>query len=116
MPGRPPSGPPSRAEVWKQFLLWVLGVPLVVVAGCGVIAGALWVSGGDMVWQAISGIGTALVWLGLIVLIYPVMVFVWVADLRAGLRAAGEWAGMDEAARAQALAAQAETEKRRGRR
>ena len=51
---------------------------------------------GDMV--------TTLWWLGIILLLYPAMLWVWWGDLRAGLKAARDWDGMTPEARAAAIA------------
>ena len=81
---------------------------MLVVVALGLVWLAILVTGsGEMVWQASRDMGTVLMWLALIVLMYPAMIFVWVADLRAGLRAARGWEALTEAEQAAAIAAQA---------
>ena len=105
---RPPLPPPSQAACWAEFAKWTLGIPLLVAAALGIVWIAIWITGsGDMMWQAARDMGTVLMWLALIVLMYPAMMFVWVSDLRLGLRAAKEWAALTEAEQAAAIAAQA---------
>ena len=105
-PAMPTLPPPTSGQVWARFLKWVLGVPAVVLGGLGLIAGALWASGGQaMMWQATSDMGTALFWIGAIILMYPAMLVIWVLELRDGLKAAKDWAAMTEAERLAALAA-----------
>jgi hypothetical protein len=101
------SEPASAAVVWRRFWAWVLGVPL-AVAGAGLVVwAALWVSGGEMAWQAWSDMGTTVLWLAAIVLMYPLLVWMWIGDLRAGLKAAADWEELSEAERAAARAAPA---------
>ncbi len=93
--------PPSRAACWARFLIWSVGVPLVVVAGLAVIAGGLWLAGGrDLTNQAMLAMGDALFWIAAIALMYPAMLVIWVLELRDGLRAADAWERMDAAERA----------------
>lgn len=97
--------PPTVRQCWGAFLKWVLGVPMVVVGGLAIIAGALWLAGGqELMWQATADMGTALFWIAAISLMYPAMLFVWVAELRDGLRRAREWEAMTPEARDAALA------------
>ena len=97
--------PPSVAECWWTFAKWVLGVPLLVVGALALIWLAYWVTGsGGMVWQTESNIGTTLMYLGFIVLVYPVMLFIWWGDLRDGIRAARDWEAMTPEAQATAIA------------
>ncbi|HMS93887.1 MAG TPA: hypothetical protein PKA03_01450, partial [Tabrizicola sp.] len=51
-----------------------------------------------------SNIGTTLMYLGFIVLVYPVMLFIWWGDLRDGIRAARDWEAMTPEAQATAIA------------
>ena len=81
---------PSRAALWLRFWRNALGIPLAVLAAAGIIAGALWLSGGDMPWQAVSGMGTALFWTLAICLMYPALLVLWVVELRDGLRKVGK--------------------------
>ncbi|MBP9184870.1 MAG: hypothetical protein KBF78_17175 [Fuscovulum sp.] len=107
-PAPPRLPPPTRRQVWVTFLTWALGVPAVVVAGLAVIWGALALTGSQgLMPQAESDMGTALLWMAAIVLIYPVALVFLLLDLRDGLRAARDWAAMTEAERQAALAAQA---------
>ncbi|WP_374372547.1 hypothetical protein [Tabrizicola sp.] len=116
-PKAPTPPPPTVAECWLTFWAWVLGVPLAVAAALGVIWAALWTLG-SMPMEARAGIDmmTTLWWLGVIVLLYPAMLWVWWGDLREGIRAAQEWEAMTPEARAAALAeAAAAKPKRRSR-
>jgi hypothetical protein len=97
--------PPTVRQCWAEFLKWVLGVPLVVICGLAIIAGALWLAGGqELMWQTTADMGTALFWIAAIILLYPVMLFVWVSDLREGLRRAREWEALPPEAQAVATA------------
>ena len=105
-PPAPATLPPaSVARCWLTFWAWVLGVPLTVVAVLGVIWVALWALG-TMPMDARAGIDmmTTLWWLGVIVLLYPAMLWVWWGDLRDGLKAAQDWEAMTPEARAAAMA------------
>lgn len=87
------------------FLKWVVGIPLVCLVGLGIIGFALWAAGGqDLMWQTARDMGTAFFWIVAIILMYPLMLFVWVADLRAGLKVARDWEAMSPEARAAAMA------------
>ena len=86
--------PMTKAALWRRFLLWVIGVPVVVVAAGAVIWGVLWLSGGDLVWQAVQGMGTSVFWVAAIVLMYPAMIWVWWGELQDGLKAAAAWEAM----------------------
>ncbi len=113
----PPLPPPAAGQVWAEFLKWAVGVPLVVLAALAVIAGALWLSGsGGMMQKAESDMGTALMWIAAIVLMYPVALVFLIWDLRDGLRAARDWAAMTEEERQAALTVQAATPQGRKRR
>ena len=97
--------PPTVRQCWGAFLKWVVGVPLVCVGGLGIIGGALWLAGGqELMWQTTHDMGTALFWIIGIMLMYPLMLFVWVAELRDGLRAAREWEALMPEAQAAAIA------------
>jgi hypothetical protein len=103
---RPPNlPPPTVGQCWRGFLKWVLGVPLVCTGGVGIIAFGLWAAGGNgLMWQATRDMGTAVFWIVGIMLMYPLMLFVWVAELRAGLKAARAWDAMPPEAQAAAIA------------
>jgi hypothetical protein len=109
--------PPTARHCWGAFLKWVLGIPLVCAGGLGIIAFGLWAAGGqDLMTQTMRDMGTALFWIGAILLMYPLMLFVWVAELRDGLRAAREWEAMPPDTQAAAIAeAAAAKPKRRAR-
>jgi hypothetical protein len=109
-PAKPRLPPPSRGEIWRTFLTWSVGIPAVVLAGLAVIAGALWLTKGDMMWQAFSDMATALFWIAGIILLYPVGLFIWVLELKDGLKARRDWDAMTPEARDIALAAQAEAD------
>lgn len=97
--------PPTVRQCWGAFLKWVVGVPLVCVGGLGIIGGALWLAGGqELMWQTTQSMGTALFWIIGIILMYPLMLFVWVAELRDGLKAAREWEALTPEAQAAAIA------------
>ena len=115
-PKAPALPPPTVAECWLTFWAWVLGVPLAVAAALGVIWAALWALG-SMPMDARAGIDmmTTLWWLGVIVLLYPAMLWVWWGDLREGIRAAQDWEAMTPEARAAALAEAAVKPKRQSR-
>ena len=115
-PKAPALPPPTVAECWLTFWAWVLGIPLAVLAALGVIWAALWVLG-SMPMDARAGIDmmTTLWWLGVIVLLYPAMLWVWWGDLREGIRAAQDWEAMTPEARAAALAEAAVKPKRQSR-
>lgn len=104
-PKAPALPPPTVAECWLIFWAWVLGVPLAVAAALGVIWVGLWALG-SMPMDARAGIDmmTTLWWLGVIVLLYPAMLWVWWGDLREGIRAAQDWEAMTPEARAAVLA------------
>jgi hypothetical protein len=118
-PPVPIADAPSRAACWTRFLMWSVGVPVVVLAGLGLIAGALWLVGGwGLTNQAMLAMGDALFWIAAIALMYPAMMVIWVLELRDGLRAAEAWSGMDpdERAAARESVARAGPAKRRARR
>lgn len=104
-PKAPALPPPTRAQCWLTFWAWVLGVPLAVAGALGVIWVALWALG-SMPMDPRAGIDmmTTLWWLGVIVLLYPAMLWVWWGDLRDGLKAARDWEAMTPEVRAAALA------------
>lgn len=102
----PPLLPPSRAACWREFAKWTLGIPLVVGLGLGFVWLVLSLNGGNpMTSQADSSMGTALFWLAAIALMYPALMIMWVADLRAGLRAARDWDTLSDAEQTAAIAA-----------
>ncbi len=101
----PLAEPPARAALWWRFFAWMLGVPLAAAAGLVIVWGALRLTGGDMAWQALSDMGTALFWIGAIALMYPAMIWVWVGELRDGLRERAAWEGMTEGERMALMAA-----------
>lgn len=104
-PAPKPLPPPTAGQCWGTFLKWVLGVPMVCAGGLVIIYLGLWAAGGqELIWQATRDMGTALFWIAAILLMYPVMIFVWVAELRDGLKAAREWDAMSPEARASSLA------------
>jgi hypothetical protein len=109
--------PPSRGQVWAEFLKWALGVPAAVAGALAVIWVALWLTGSQgMMPKAESDMWGVLGWLWLIVLLYPVALVFLVWDLRDGLRAARDWEAMTPDARAEALqAAETDPPKRRKR-
>lgn len=96
--------PPTVAQCWLTFWKWVLGVPLLVAGALGFVWLAFWATGSfGMSWQLESNTATVLLWLGLIVLLYPPMIWVWWGDLREGLKAARDWEAMTPEARGAAL-------------
>ena len=102
----PPKLPsPTVAQCWLTFWAWVLGVPLAVAAALGVIWVALWALGSlPMEARAASDMLTTLWWLGIIVLLYPAMLWVWWGELQDGIKAARDWEAMTPEARAAAIA------------
>jgi len=97
--------PPTPGACWRTFLKWVVGIPLLVAGALGIIWLAYWLTGsGGMFCQTESSIGTILFWLAVISLLYPVMLFIWVSDLREGLKAARVWEAMTPQARVAAIA------------
>jgi hypothetical protein len=105
-PPEPPRlPPPSVAECWWTFVKWVFGIPLTVIGALAVIWAALWALGStEMDPRAASDMVSTLWWLGVIVLLYPAMLWVWWGDLRDGLKAARDWQAMTPEARAAAIA------------
>lgn len=104
-PKQPKLPPPTVRQCWGVFLKWVLGVPLVCIGGLGIIAGALWLAGGqELMWQTTQAMGTALFYIAGIFLMYPLLIFMWVAELRDGLTAAREWEALTPEAQAAAIA------------
>lgn len=100
--------PPTVAQCWLTFWKWVLGIPLLVFGALGAIWVGLWALGSmPLDNRAASDMMTTLWWLGIIVLLYPPMLWVWWGDLREGLRAAREWEAMTPEAREAAMAAAA---------
>jgi hypothetical protein len=104
-PAPPKLPPPTVAQCWLTFWVWVLGIPLAVVGVLAVIWAALWALGSmPLEARAASDMLTTLWWLGIIVLLYPAMLWVWWGDLREGLKAARDWEAMTPEARGAALA------------
>lgn len=104
-PAPPKLPPPTVAACWLTFFGWVLGIPLVFAGALGVIWGAFRALGSSqMDNRAVSDMLGALWWLGVIVLLYPAMLWVWWGDLRDGLKAARAWEAMPPEARAAAVA------------
>lgn len=111
-PGKLP--PPTVAQCWLTFWAWVLGIPLAVAAVLGVIWAALWALGStSMDNRAAADMLGTLWWLGIIVFLYPAMLWVWWGDLRGGVKAAHDWEALTPEAREAALAAAAPVTKRR---
>ena len=97
--------PPTVAECWRTFALWVLGVPLLVAGALGFVWFAVLAHGSaGLSWQLESNTATVLIGLAVIALLYPAMLWVWWGDLRDGVRAARDWEAMPPDARAAALA------------
>lgn len=109
-PPKPRLPPPTKGALWLTFWKWSLGLPAVVLAGLAIIAGALWLTKGEMMWQAFSDMATALFYIAGIVLLYPVGLFIWVLELKDGLKARRDWDEMTPDAQAAALAAEAATD------
>ena len=97
--------PPTVRQCWGAFLKWVVGIPLICAGGLGIIAFALWAAGGqELMWQTTRDMGTALFWIIGILLMYPFLIFMWVAELQSGLKAAREWEALTPEAQAAAIA------------
>ncbi len=75
--------------------------------GLALIWAAYWAVGDALSLRAEGDMIGSLMWLGLLVLLYPPGLVVLVLDLRDGLRAAREWRAMPEAERTAALERQA---------
>lgn len=104
-PVPPTLPPPTVAQCWLTFWKWVIGVPLVVIGALGFVWLAFWATGsGGMSWQLESNTATVLLWLGLIVLLYPAMLWVWGGELREGIKTARDWEAMSPEAQAAAIA------------
>jgi hypothetical protein len=107
---RPPTAPaklppPTVAQSWLIFWKWVIGVPLAVAGALGFVWLAFWATGsGGMSWQLESNTTTVILWLGIIVLLYPAMLWVWWGDLREGIKTARDWEAMTPEAREAAMA------------
>lgn len=98
--------PPSRTACWVTFVKWAFGTPAIVASGIGIIAGSLWLVGGQgLVTQAEMAMWDALFWIAVIVLLYPLMLVIWVLELRDGLKARAAWERMSPEERAAAAAA-----------
>jgi len=98
--------PPKTARAcWGEFLKWALGIPAVILGGLAIIGGGLWLAGGqDLMWQTTQAMGTSLFYILGILLMYPLLMFMWVAELRTGLRVARDWAALSPEAQAAAIA------------
>lgn len=105
-PSAPPKlPPPSAAACWREFLKWVVGIPVLVVGALGFVWFAFWATGSfGMSWQLESNTATVLFWLAAIALMYPVMLWVWWVELQDGLKRARDWEAMTPEAQAAALA------------
>jgi hypothetical protein len=104
-PNTPKLPPPTAAECWRTFALWVLGIPLLVAGALGFVWVAFRATGSlGMSWQLESNTATVLLGLAAIVLLYPAMLWVWWGDLQSGLKAARDWEAMTPDARAAAIA------------
>lgn len=104
-PKQPKLPPPTVRQCWGEFLKWVVGVPLICIGGLAIIGGAVWLAGGqELMWQTTRDMGTALFWIIGIILMYPFLIFMWVAELRGGLRAARDWEALTPEAQAAAIA------------
>jgi hypothetical protein len=116
-PAPPKLPPPTEAQCWRVFALWVLGVPLLVGAALGFVWFAVWATGSlGMSWQLESNSATVLLSLAAIVLFYPALLWVWWSELQDGLRQARAWQAMSPEAQAAAIAlAEAAGPKRRSR-
>lgn len=103
-----PKLPPSSAwACWREFLKWVLGLPLLVAGALAAVWLAYWMLGDGISLRTEFDIGDLLFYVLVIVLLYPVGLFFWVIDLRDGLRAARDWRAMPEEERTAALERQA---------
>ncbi len=99
------------------FLKWVIGIPALIVGSLAIIWAAVWVTGSaGMMPRVESDMGTVILMLGGLVLLYPVMLFVWTSELRQGLRLRRDWDAMTPAAQAEAIAAAKATSARSGKR
>ena len=97
--------PPSVGQCWAEFLKWVVGVPLVCLGGLAIIGGGLWLADGqELMWQTTQAMGTALFYILGIFLMYPLLMFMWVAELREGLKAARDWEALSPEAQKAAIA------------
>lgn len=105
-----PVPPPTPREAWLTFFKWVLGIPLVVLGAVGIVWVGLWAVGGSdgLMNQTTSDLGTVIWWLGIIVLLYPAMLWLWTVELREALAARRDWDALTEEQRAAKLAEQAE--------
>jgi hypothetical protein len=95
--------PAGRRALWMTWAKWVLGLPLVLGGVMALVWGAIWLSGGSLMTRTELDIGTIVLYLGGLALMYPFLVVMWTAELRAGLRARAAWDSMtpDERAAAQ---------------
>ena len=107
---RPGVPPPSRGEAWLTFFKWVLGVPALVVFAAGVIWLGLWAVGGvdGLMPRTQVDMTGVLISLGVVVLLYPPMLWVWWNDLGDGLNARREWEALPPDAQARRVVAETE--------
>jgi hypothetical protein len=97
--------PPTGAQCWRTFAMWVLGIPALVAGAVGFVWFAVLAHGSiGMSWQLESNTATALFWLAVISLLYLPMLFVWYSDLRDGLKRARDWEAMSPEAREATMA------------
>lgn len=97
--------PPTARQCWGEFLKWVLGVPLICIGGLAIIGGGLWLAGGqELMWQTTQAMGSALFYILGILLMYPLLMVMWVAELRGGLKAARDWEALSPEAKQAAIA------------
>lgn len=101
-----PKLPPRTArQCWGEFLKWALGVPVVIFGSLAIIGGAVWLAGGqDLMWRTTATMGEALLYIGGLLLLYPLLMIMWVAELQVGLRAARDWAALPPEAQKAAIA------------
>ncbi|MCX7889741.1 MAG: hypothetical protein N2422_08455 [Rhodobacteraceae bacterium] len=110
-PAPPRLPPPTRGAAWAAFAGWVLGVPAVVAATLAIIWAGLWAAGsaGPMLRTELQT-GGILWYLGIILLLYPAMLWVWTTELREALAARREWEALGEGTGGPRLAGQAAAE------
>lgn len=101
-----PKLPPRTArECWGEFLKWALGIPGLALGGLAIIGGAVWLLGGqDLMWRTANDMGWALLYIGGNLLLYPLLMIMWVSELRDGLRTARDWAASTPEAQRAAIA------------
>ena len=104
---RNPYPPPPRKKLWRDFLVWVIGLPVGLLLAIAALGLMVWIGTGSVPTAAESDMVKTLLWLSFLLLAYPVAVVYLALDLRDGLRANRAWEVMSETERAAALAAQA---------